>query len=309
MKINNLYDFSYSLEVNSKKGLKMATVEENFWRELTEDENYKIKIIDIGAADMEGVSPSYKILIDLGITDIIGFEPNHEACKALNKKNEEGSLYLPYFIGDGTSATFYETNWAPTSSLYPPNTKLLEKFHNLNELTTLIKEHQVQTHRLDDIPEIDRADFIKMDIQGSELKVLENSVNVLNTAVLVQVEVEFVEMYKGQPLFADVDSFLRSKGFKFHCFDEGTGGRPFKPLMIDNDPNKKFNQALWADAYYVKDWMNLKALSREQLVSYAILCYSMLGSIDLAHVILAHIDEVYNSSFSKKFLNILLAPN
>ena len=130
--------------------------------------------------------------------------------------------------------------------------------------------------------------------------------NVLNTAVLIQGEVEFVEMYKGQPLFADVDSFLRSKGFKFHCFDDGTGGRPFKPLMIDNNPNKKFNQALWADAYYVKDWMNLKALSREQLVSYAIICYSMLGSIDLAHVILAHIDEVYNSSFSKKFLNILL---
>ena len=34
----------------------MATVEVKFWRELTEDENYKVKIIDIGAADMEGVS-------------------------------------------------------------------------------------------------------------------------------------------------------------------------------------------------------------------------------------------------------------
>ena len=209
---------------------------------------------------------------------------------------------MPYFIGDGEIATFYETNWAPTSSLYPPNTELLEKFHNLNELVTLIKEHQVQTHRLDEIPEIDRVDFIKMDIQGSELKVLENGVNVLNTAVLVQVEVEFVELYKGQPLFSDVDSFLRSQGFQFHCFD-GDCGRPFKPLLIDNDPTQAFNQTLWADAFYVKDWMNLKVLSREQLISYAFLTYSILGSIDLTYVILAHVDEVYNSSLSKQFLD------
>ena len=285
----------------------MAVTYGNFWKELIEDDNYKLKIIDIGAADIEGVSPSYQILIDLGMTDIIGFEPNQEACKVLNKKNEKGSLYLPYFIGDGEIATFYETNWAPTSSLYPPNTELLEKFHNLNELVTLIKEHQVQTHRLDEIPEIDRADFIKMDIQGAELKVLENGVNVLNTAVLVQVEVEFVELYKGQPLFSDVDSFLRSRGFQFHCFDGGVAGRPFKPLMIDNDPNKPFNQALWADAYYVKDWMNLKVLSREQLISYAFLTFSILDSIDLTNLILAHLDETYNSNFSMKFLNKVIA--
>ena len=289
----------------------MAAVDWTFWKELIGDKNYKIKIIDIGAADMEGYSPSYKILMDLGIADIIGFEANQEACEALNKKNEITSLYLPYIIGDGTSATFYETNWAPTSSLYPPNTKLLEKFHYLNEFTTVIKEHQVQTHRLDEISEIDRADFIKIDIQGSELIALENGVNVLKTAVLVEVEVEFVEMYKGQPLFSDVDSFMRSQGFQFHCFGGGISeqlpGRPFKPLMSDNDPNKPFNQTLWADAYYVKDWMNLKALSREQLISYAILTHSLLGSIDLTHVILTHIDEVNNSSFSNKFINILTA--
>ena len=289
----------------------MAAVDWTFWKELIGDENYKIKVIDIGAADMEGYSPSYKILMDLGIAEIIGFEANQEACEALNKKNEITSLYLPYIIGDGTSATFYETNYAPTSSLYPPNTKLLEKFHYLNEFTTVIKEHQVQTHRLDEISEIDRADFIKIDIQGSELIALENGVNVLKTAVLVEVEVEFVEMYKGQPLFSDVDSFMRSQGFQFHCFSGGISeqlpGRPFKPLMSDNDPNKPFNQTLWADAYYVKDWMNLKALSREQLISYAILTHSLLGSIDLTHVILTHIDEVNNSSFSNKFINILSA--
>ena len=283
----------------------MAEVSESFWRELIDDD-YKVKIIDIGAAEGEGYSPSYQKLLDLGLASIVGFEPNKESCAYLNQKKEDGSIYLPYFIGDGEIGTFYETNWPPTGSLYKPNTELLEKFNNLNEVTILKKEHQVQTHRLDDIPEIKKADFLKMDIQGAELKALKNGVNLLNKALILQVEVEFVEMYKDQPLFSDVDSFLRSKGFQFHCFD-GLMGRTLKPIVKNNDRNEEINQVLWADAFYVRDWMNLKTLTREQLITYAILTYFLLGSIDLTHFILSHLDEVYNSNFSEKFLEILLS--
>jgi len=292
----------------------VAVVSEEFWKELINDDEFIIKIIDIGAADMkDGFPPSYQKLIDLEMAEIVGFEPNKQACKELNQNNKKGTLYLPYFIGTGESETFYETNWPPTSSLYSPNSELLEKFHNLNNITTVVKKRQVKTHRLDEITEIDRADFIKMDVQGSELNVLKNGVSILKSAVITQIEVEFVEMYKGQPLFADIDSFMRSQGFQFHCFDGGASeqlsGRPFKPLMINNDPNQPFNQTLWADAFYVKDWMNLSKLTRNQLVAYAILTYSVLGSVDLSHVILNHIDKQYNSRFSDKFLNILLDSN
>jgi FkbM family methyltransferase len=274
-----------------------------FWNELI-DEDYKIKVIDIGAAEGEDYSPSYQPLIDLEIANIIGFEPNKEACEVLNSRAKEESHYLPYFIGDGKVSTFYETNWPPTSSLFRPNTKLLEKFNNLAEVIVVQKEHQVQTHRLDDIQEIDGVDFLKMDIQGAELKALKNGVNLLNKALVVQVEVEFVELYQGQPLFSDIDSFLRSEGFQFHCFDS-LMGRALKPIIKNNNPSEEINQVLWADAFYVKDWMNLEQISREQLITFAILTYFLLGSIDLTHFILTHLDKVYNSNFSKKFLNIL----
>ena len=277
-----------------------------FWRELINNEEYKLQIIDIGAAEMEGVTPSYQKFIDLNIANIIGFEPNENACKALNQNSKnKDSMYLPYFIGDGNEAIFYETNWAPTSSLYEPNKELLEKFHELYELTTVIKESKVKTYRLDDIAEIEHTDFLKMDIQGSELNVLQNAKKILKSSVAVQVEVEFVEMYKGQPLFADVDSFLRSQGFQFHCFDKGIAGRPFKPLIINNDPLQKLNQELWADAYYVKDWMKLELLSSRQLISYAIITYSLLGSIDLTLLIINQIDKNNDSNFSKRYMDLL----
>jgi len=277
----------------------------SFLRELI-DESYKIRIVDIGASDGD-YSPSYQPLIDVGLASLIGFEPNKEACEVLNKKNQNNSVYYPYFVGDGEAATFYETNWILTGSLYPPNTPLLEKFQNLSEVVTLKEEHPVQTHRLDDIAEINGADFLKMDIQGSELKVLENATNLLETTLVLQVEVEFVELYKGQPLFADVDSFLRSRGFQFHCFDGGLMGRTFKPLVVNDNINKRINQVLWADAFYVRDWMDLGVLSKEQLITYAILSLDILKSPDLTHLILSQFDRSHNTNVAQKFLNILTA--
>ena len=58
-----------------------------FWRELINDEDYKLQIIDIGAAEMDGVTPSYQKFIDLNIANIIGFEPNENACKVLNQNS------------------------------------------------------------------------------------------------------------------------------------------------------------------------------------------------------------------------------
>jgi hypothetical protein len=40
---------------------------------------------------------------------------------------------------------------------------------------------------------------------------LENANTALATVGVVQCEVEFVELYQDQPLFADVDKFLRSQ--------------------------------------------------------------------------------------------------
>ncbi len=265
----------------------------------------KVKIVDVGAGDF-GWEPSYNSLLENDLASLIGFEPDEKACKKLNeKKINKNCQFFPYFIGDGKIATFYETNWAATGSIFPPNTLLLEKFQNLSELVTPVAQHKVKTMRLDDIPEIERIDFLKMDIQGGELSALSNAPNHLKTTLIVQAEVEFIELYKGQPLFSDVDSFLRSQGFQFHCFTGGLLGRTFKPLVVNNELNKKINQHLWSDAVYVKDWMTLEKLSENQLIIYAILANEVLKSPDLSHLVLQQIDKLKNSKYADAFLKSL----
>jgi FkbM family methyltransferase len=251
-------------------------------------EEFQINILDVGAALAE--RPPYQSLVEVGRGKIFGFEPNREACEQLNREYGNSHRFFPFFVGDGRPAIFHETNWVLTGSLYEPNSRLLEKFQNLAEVVTPVAVHPVETTRLDDMAEIGDIDFIKIDVQGSELAVFKNASRALSSALLIQTEVEFVELYKGQPMFADVDTFLRASGFQFHTLN-GFSGRAFKPLVANGDVNSAFRQALWSDALYVRDWMRLEDLSEAKLRNYAILAHDVLRSYDLAHLVLSALDK------------------
>ncbi|WP_019498526.1 FkbM family methyltransferase [Pseudanabaena sp. PCC 6802] len=266
-------------------------------------EELQIDILDIGAALNE--RPPYQSLVDAGRARIIGFEPNPQECERLNREYGEPHRFFPCFVGDGKTAIFHETNWSLTGSLYEPNSPLLEKFQNLAEVVQPVAMHLVSTTRVDDLSEIDNVDFIKIDVQGSELTVFQNASRLLAGTLLIQAEVLFVELYRNQPMFADVDILLRSMGFQFHAFDS-VGRRAFKPLMANRDINSGVRQILWADALYVRDWMNLEELDAQKLRKYAVLAHDILRSYDLAHLVLAALDNKIGTSFAVTYLNRLV---
>jgi len=263
----------------------------------------RIEILDVGAS-LNDV-PSYQALVDAGRARITGFEPNPEELEKVRSKYGATHRFFPNFIGDGRPAVFHETNWALTGSLFEPNTPLLEKFQNLAELTIPVATHPVSTTRLDDLPELGDIDFIKIDVQGSELAVFENGLKALSTALLVRTEVEFVEMYRGQPMFADVDKFMRSRGFQFHSFP-GFGGRAFKPMVARGNINSSFGQMLWSDAHYVRDWMALEDLDAVKLRKYAVLAHDVLCAYDLAHLVLAALDRKTGTGIAGPYLERLM---
>jgi FkbM family methyltransferase len=262
----------------------------------------EMTVLDVGAALIE--RPIYQHLVERGCARVIGFEPNAGECERLNRTYGGAHRFLPHFVGNGEPATFYETNWAATGSLYEPNTPLLEKFQNLAELVTPVGAAAVATVRLDDLPEVGDVDFVKIDVQGSELNVFRGAERVLAGVVAIQTEVEFVELYRGQPMFADVDTHLRSRGFQFHTF-AGMGRRAFKPLLIDNDLNRGLRQDLWADALYVRDWMRLPQILDVKLLRYALIAHDLFSSFDLAHYLMMELDRRHGSTLAGAYLKRL----
>jgi protein O-GlcNAc transferase len=258
-----------------------------------------IEILDVGAAI--GEVPSYQPLVNAGRARVTGFEPNPDECQRLNATYGGTHRFYPHFVGDGNPAVFHETNWVLTGSLLEPNSPLLEKFQNLHELTTPVARHPVNTVRLDDLSDLGNIDFIKIDIQGGELAVFQNALRVLAGTMVIQTEVEFVEMYKRQPMFADVDIFLRDRGFQFHTFT-GFGTRAFKPMVVGGNINMGLRQYLWSDAIYVRDWMKLDHLAPEKLKKMAIIANDILYSFDLVHLVLGVLDKQCGSDFAPRYL-------
>lgn len=265
-----------------------------------------ISIVDIGAMLPDQQTEPYAALVRAGKARVIGFEPNQAECDRLNGIFGPPNRFYPHFVGDGAEAVYYETTRTYTGSLFRPNRRLLETFQNLYGLTTVVAEHPVTTRRLDDMEELGDVDFVKIDVQGSELAVFQGGTKALAGATIVQTEVEFVELYEGQPLFADIDRFLRGAGFQFHTLLT-FGGRCFKPMLIDNDPNRGLRQLLWADALYVRDFLHLEAVPIDKLLRLAVILHDLYESYDFCMHILGVVDTRQNSVLQAQYLSRLKA--
>jgi len=73
--------------------------------------------------------------------------------------------------------------------------------------------------------DIARIDFIHMDVQGAELKVLSGAARMIPRTSAIWMEVAFETTYEAQPLEADVTRWMKKRGFrKIHQVSYGPEG-------------------------------------------------------------------------------------
>lgn len=248
----------------------------------------RFKVMDIGASSRDGNVPPYYMLLDAGDVDLIGFEPDQEALTKLNASKKNNAAYLPHIVGDGKRHTFRWCLSPGMSSLLQPNENVLNLLHAFPGFAKVVSTSDVETVRLDDLPETAGTEFIKIDVQGGELIVMGGALQRLKDVLAIQIEVNFLPMYKGQPLFADIDAFMRQHGFALHRFVD-TAERALCPLSIDKNPFMPGSQAMWADVVYVRDLTRLDELTDRQLLVLATIAHGICASFDLAaHLLRAH---------------------
>jgi hypothetical protein len=137
---------------------------------------------------------------------------------------------------------------------------------------------------------------------------MRHAVDRLRDAVVVQTEVEFVQMYQGQPLFAEVELFLRAQGFVLHRFMP-LMSRTLKPMVANNDTYSGLSQTMWTDAIFVKDFAYPDRLSPGQLLRLAAIVHDCYRSYDLSlHMLLAH-DRREGTSFGPRLLAAIAGQN
>lgn len=135
---------------------------------------------------------------------------------------------------DGANVVF--NGMETGSSIYAErsNVPRSQRTIKMKTLDQLLREHL----------ELEAPFFLKLDVQGSELDILERGQTALAAAEVVQLEVALLQYNEGAPLAHKVIEFMVSKGFLF--FDIGGFVRP-KPLNL-----------VQMDVLFVKKDLNLR---------------------------------------------------
>ncbi len=259
----------------------------------------KFTIVDVGAQLLDSEDHVYSKLTEKFPCRVIGFEPLREELAKRTRKERDVEM-LPYFIGDGNEWNFYETSFSPASSNFEPDIKLLGQYHALGGMLNVANVSKVQTQRMDDIDYLDDMDFLKVDIQGGELACLQGGRNVLKNVAVVNVEVEFVRLYKDQPEHHKIEAFLSENGFFLMDY------RDFGYLTYKEHPVGYGGGRIgWADAVYVKDESRLKALGPQKVLKTAIIAHYIYSHWDLAAHLFGIYDEMTGRSILSLYQNLL----
>lgn len=260
----------------------------------------RTKVVDIGANPIDG-TPPYALLMATGQAEVVGFEPNREALTRLDAGKGPHETYLPWAIGDGARHTLHICAAPGMTSLLRPNRAVLELFHGFPEWGRVVATEEVETTRLDDVPQAEGVELLKLDIQGAELMALRHAEARLASTLVVQAEVEFLELYEGQPLFAEVESHLRARGFMFHRFFPQTS-RVVRPMVVDNSIYSGLSQLVWADGLFIRDLTRLDALEDAALRRMAMILHDCYGSLDVAYRLLTEQDRRRGEGLAARYL-------
>lgn len=125
------------------------------------------------------------------------------------KGSEDLVLEGVAFSRTGETLTFNVASNGQSSSVYEMNEHLIH-YPNIHNVVQI----EVQTVRLDElVPDNADFDFVNLDIQGAELDALQGLSARLHQVRWIYTEVNRENLYHGIPLVAELDTFLKAKGF------------------------------------------------------------------------------------------------
>ncbi len=242
---------------------------------------------------------------------IYGFDADVEACDRRNQELSQQQIswqekHIPLAVWDQIGvATLYITKHPGCCSLYPPNEGVVNRFHEYAERHKLMGTLEVETTTLDAYftNTTSKIDFLQLDVQGGELNVLRGATRLLEQQVLaLEVEVNFIELYQGQPLFSDVDAYLRQR--EFTLFDIGQRWYA-KRREVPLSSRQHIGQLIWTDGFYFRVDQNFRFKTPEQILKLACIA-DVLKFYDYALELLGYLTLKYGEQPNYNFTDCIV---
>jgi FkbM family methyltransferase len=266
--------------------------------------------MDIGASCINELPP-YRRLLECGVAHLHAFEGDERQIAEIHRVFGDLVTVYPQFLFDGSEQTVYlATPESGMTSLLRPDDQALKFFNGFEDFGRIVDTERVSTARLDDVQGVPNIDFLKMDVQGAELTVLQHGRRVLSQAVAIQLEVSYIPLYENQPVFGEIDLWMRSQGFVPHCFLD-VKRWSIAPTIRENNFRVPFNQLLESDILYVRNPMQVQQWSDEQVRKLAIIAHECLASVDLSIYLMLELVRrgQLDAGFQDAYLALINSPS
>ena len=190
-------------------------------------------ILDVGAADGQD---TVRYAMRFPSARVFAFEPLSFNVEELRRTVDSNGLLdrveifqlalsdqdgeVDFWVSGGTPPEKWakQVTSPPGPSGWRYSSSMLEPLEHLEHWPWCTFEREkVQARRLDALAAeegIDSIDFAHLDVQGAELAVLRGTGALLGDIGAIWLEVSNAEMYRGQPLRAEVESFMSQHGFQ-----------------------------------------------------------------------------------------------
>jgi FkbM family methyltransferase len=210
----------------------------------------------------------------------VGFEADREECDRLNRLAKPGYTYHPIALGRREEVRKLHVTRNPAcASFFEPDEVFWGGFLDCAPGIEVKETREVRTVALDNfLPTVgvNRVDFLELDTQGSELEILQGAGRFLSTTVLgLRVEVEFSQMYRAQPLFSDVDAFIRMHGFMLFDLTRHRYRRQNFPQTLATR-----GQLLYGHGIYLKSCHRMAQGGGKEMAMSLALVAGLLGFVD-----------------------------
>lgn len=171
-------------------------------------------VLDIGANTGQFASQFHQLLPD---ATLYSFEPLEDCYNELLKKMGHVPNFraFNFALGDKNGqAEIFRNDYTPSSSLLPMEDLHKQAFPYTKHATV----QRINVKRLDDIlGELDIVEnvLVKLDVQGTEDKIIIGGEQLLSRTSIMVVEMSFKPLYRGQPLFDNIYEMLKQRGFVY----------------------------------------------------------------------------------------------
>ena len=223
---------------------------------------FSLTLVDVGSAG--GIHPRWQPFRK--VISAVLFDPREEASSGSLGPGQARTY--PVALGPTAGqATLHLTRLANMSSFLEPDAAAFERFGRKASDAQTVRTEQVPVEALDAIARADgiRTDVLKVDTQGSELLVLDGAQEALRTTLVAEVEISFMPRYRDQPLFADVELYMRERGFELIDLMELKRYRAANRLRLRNMAQRgseRSGQLAYANALFAKPEQSVAEAAR-----------------------------------------------